>query len=185
VKPRIIFVHGNGARHWNFAFAGWLKEELEKLGFPTFFETFPDSVIARSDYWLPFLKDHIKAGQNDVIVGWSSGAVAAMRYAETNKIKGSVLISPSYKDLGDDLEKQSGYFDKPWNWKAIKNNQENTALVYGDDDPYIPQEQFEYIASKLTPNAIKVPHGKHFIEYQGFPVLIDYIKETYLVKFKL
>lgn len=179
MKPRIIFIHGNGTTHWSYAFSKWLKNELESLGYETFFETFPDSVIARAEYWLPFLKDHIKAEENDVIVGWSSGAVATMRYAEENKIKGSVLISPSYTDLGDQMEKQSGYFDVPWDWEKIKSNQENIALFYGDDDPFIPQEQFEFIASKLNPEVYKIHEGKHFIEYSEFPQVLDYIKRTY------
>jgi hypothetical protein len=180
MKPRIIFIHGNGSTHWSFAFSGWLKEELEKLDFETFFETFPDSVIARSEYWLPFLKDHIKAGENDVVVGYSSGAVAAMRFAEQNKIKGSVLISPCYTDLGDDLEKQSGYYDKPWDWESIKANQDKIALIYGDDDPFIPQDQFKYIAEKLSPAVLKIHNGKHFMEYKEFPSLLEYIKNNYL-----
>ena len=182
MKPRIIFIHGNGTSHWSSSFSKWLKKELDNLGFKTFFETFPDSIIARSQFWLPFLKDYVKAGENDVIAGWSSGAVAALRYAESNKIKGSVLISPSYTDLGDDLEKQSGYYDKPWNWKAIKKNQEKIALIYGDNDPFIPQEQFEYISKELSPTIIRIPGGKHFIEYTSFPELLKYIKDTYLEK---
>lgn len=179
MSTRIIYIHGNGAMHWNFGFASWLKKELDTSGFETFFETFPDSIIARSEYWLPFIKEHVKASENDVIVGWSSGAVAAMRYAESNKIRGSILISPSYTDLGDDLEKQSGYFDKPWNWENIKNNQEKIALFYGDNDPYIPQEQFKFIENKLNPKAVKVANGKHFIEHTDFPALLSYIKDNY------
>ena len=180
MNPRIVYLHGNQSSHWSFGWSSWLKKELEKLGFRTFFETFPDSVIARSKYWLPFLKNYVKAGENDVIVGWSSGAVAAMRYAETNKLRGSVLISPYYDDLGDPLEKQSGYFNKTWKWKNIINNQSKIALIFGDDDPYIPQEQFSFIASKLSPTIIKVHKGKHFIECKTFPPLLDYLKVNYL-----
>lgn len=180
MKPRIIFIHGNETTHWSFAYASWLKNELEKLGFETFFETFPDSINARAGYWLPFLKNHVKANENDVIVGWSSGAVAAMRFAEQNKIKGSILISPSYTDLGDELEKQSRYFDKPWDWENIKKNQNKIALIYGGDDPFVPQDQFEYMADKLSPTVIKIPNGKHFIEYTEFSLLLDYIKDSYL-----
>lgn len=179
MQPQIVYIHGNGSTHWNSAFSGWLKNQLEYLGFETFFETFPDSVNARSEYWLPFLKDHIKAGENDVLVGWSSGAVAAMRYAEANKIRGSVLISPSYTDCGDELEKQSGYYNKPWNWAKIKQNQEKIVLVYGDDDPYIPQDQYSFIAKQLSPEVIKISHGKHFIEYTEFPQLIKIIEENF------
>lgn len=178
----MVFIHGNQTTHWSFAFVPWLKTEIEKLGFETFFETFPDSIIARSQYWLPFLKKHVKAGENDVLIGWSSGAVAAMRYAEDTKIKGSVLISPCYTDTGDDLEKQSGYYDTPWNWEAIKTNQEKIALFFGDDDPYIAQEEFTHIAKQLQPEVFKIPRGKHFIEYTEFPQLLEYIKSNYKVK---
>lgn len=179
MKPRIIYIHGNQTTHWSAAFAGALKDRLDSAGFPTFFETMPDSIIARSEYWLPFLRDHIKAGENDVLVGWSSGAVAAMRYAETHKILGSVLISPCYTDLNDEMEKQSGYYDAPWQWEAIRSNQKHTALVWGNDDPYIPQDDFEYIATQLKPARIKVSRGGHFINHTELPEVYDYLVATY------
>ena len=179
MKPRFIFVHGNQTPHWSFAWAPWLKAQLESLGFETFFETMPDSIIARSEYWLPFLKDHVRVGKNDVIIGWSSGAVAAMRYAEANVIRGSILVAPCYTDLDDEIEKQSGYYDTPWQWQAIQSNQENIALVYGDDDPFIPQSEFEFIAGQLDPKVIKIHGGKHFIERQEFPEVLEYIQQTY------
>ena len=179
MKPRIIFIHGNQSTHWSSAWSPWLKQELEKRGYQTFFETFPDSIIARADYWLPFLKEHVRAGENDVIIGWSSGAVAAMRYAEENKIRGSVLVAPSYTDLNDELEKQSGYFIKPWDWERIKANQTNIALVHSDDDPFIPQEEFECIAQKLNPEVIRISGGKHFMERDTLPEVLEYISQTY------
>lgn len=150
------------------------------MGFTTFFETMPDSVIARSAYWLPFLKNHVKVSENDVIIGWSSGAVAALRYAESNKLLGSILVSPCYTDLGDEMEKQSGYYDKPWDWEKIKANQSKIAIIWGDDDPYIPQSEFEFIADQLKPTQIKIHHGKHFIERQVFPELLHYVKQAYV-----
>lgn len=179
MKPRIVFIHGNQTTHWSEGWALWLKKEMDKTGYESFFETFPDSIIARAQYWLPFLKNHVKAGQEDVLVGWSSGAVAAMRYAEENQIKGSVLISPCYTDGGDELEKQGGYYEKPWNWEAIKNNQEKIALFYGSDDPYIPQLEFQHIVGQLQPEVFKVEGGKHFIEYETFPQLLKYLKKNY------
>lgn len=179
MKPRIVYIHGNGSTHWSFAWAPWLKAQLESRGFETFFETMPDSIIAREQYWLPFLEEHVKVDRHDVLVGWSSGAVAAMRYAERNPLCGSVLISPSYTDLNDDLEQQSGYFDKPWQWEKIKANQGQIALVWGDDDPYIPQREFTFIAEQLRPTKLKIHGGGHFTEQQEFPELLDYIVQTY------
>jgi predicted alpha/beta hydrolase family esterase len=179
MRPRIIFIHGNQSSHWSGSWAPWLKQELERNGYQTFFETFPDSIIARAKYWLPFLEGHIKAGENDVIVGWSSGAVAAMRYAETHKLSGSVLVAPCSSDLGDELEEQSGYFDKPWDWNSIKANQQHIAIVHSDNDPFIPQEEFKVIENALDPDIILMPDAKHFIEWVTFPRLLEYILHTY------
>ena len=179
MKPRIIYIHGNMSTHWSFGWAPWLKRQLEELGFPTFFETFPDSVIAREKYWIPFMQDHIQIGENDIIIGWSSGGTAAMRYAETHKIKGSILISPCYTDLDDELEKQSGWYDKPWDWQAIKKNQENISLIYGDNDPFISQKEFEFIGAYLTSDITKIPKGEHFIERTQFPEVVERIKAVY------
>ena len=179
MKPRIIFLHGNQSSHWSYGWASWLKQELEQRGYPTFFETFPDSVIARAEYWLPFLEQHIHAGEHDVLVGWSSGAVAAMRYAERHQILGSVLISPCYTDLGSDLERQSGYYDQPWQWEQIKQHQSQITLIHSDNDPCIPQSEFDVIAAKLQPKRIIVPRQGHFTEITQFPEVLNTILETY------
>ncbi len=179
MKPRIVYIHGNGASHWSFGWAPWLRDELEKRGYETFFETMPDSVIARKKWWLPFMEGHIKVGENDVVVGWSSGAIAAMRYAEWHKIRGSVLVGPSASDLGDELEKQSGYFDEPWQWQKIKDNQQHVAIVHSDNDPFIPQEQFAIIKKELSPDVVLLPGRGHFIDEATFPELLDYILKTY------
>ena len=179
MKPRFIYIHGNGGDDWRSAWAEWLKREIEKLGFETVFETMPDPVAARAKYWLPYMKNELKIGEDDVIIGYSSGAVAAMRYAETTKIKGSILISPSYTDLGDETEKASGYFDEKWLWNDIKANQKKMAVVWGDNDPYIPQSEFAYIVLHLGAERIKVPMGKHFQTKQDFMDILKYIKKAY------
>ena len=179
MNPRIIFIHGNGAMSWQFAWTPWLKAELEKKGFETDFQLFPDSIIARAKYWLPFLQNYIKAGENDVLVGWSSGANAVMRYAEQYKIKGSVLVAPCYTDLGDELEKQSGYYDTPWNFASMKQNQEQVALFYSDNDEFIPVGEFESIAMQLQPEVHKFVGKGHFMNQETFPELLEYIVKTY------
>jgi predicted alpha/beta hydrolase family esterase len=179
VKPRFVFAHGNQSTTWEVPWAVWLKKKLDSAGYETHFETMPDPKLARRDIWLPYLQDDVKVGANDVLIGWSSGAVAAMRYAETHKILGSILISPCYTDLGDELEKQSGYFDDPWDWKAIKTNQKKIALVFGDDDPYISQSEFAYIAVHLGPEKLKIPGAGHFESRQDMNELLRYIEKSY------
>lgn len=66
-KPRIVYIHGNDSLHWSGGWAAWFKTEVEKLGFDTFFETMPDSIIARSEYWLAFLASQ-KVGTKHISV---------------------------------------------------------------------------------------------------------------------
>lgn len=48
----------------------------------------PDPVGARESVWLPFMKNELQCGEDTVIVGHSSGAAAAMRFAETERVAG-------------------------------------------------------------------------------------------------
>ncbi|MNR67580.1 hypothetical protein D3C85_1916640 [compost metagenome] len=50
----------------------------------------------------------------------------------------------------------------------------------GDDDPYIPQDEFNTIAKELDATRIIVPNGEHFIERSEFSELLDYIRSTYI-----
>ena len=156
-----------------------MKEQLELAGFVTVFQTLPDPINARAQYWLPYLKDHIAVTERDVLVGWSSGATAAMRFAERNRILGSLLISPHYTDLGSKFERQSGYFDDPWNWNQIRSNQVKSAIVYGLDDPYIDQDEFCFIRTQLGAHDIPVPEGRHFAERATLPEGLAYLLKEY------
>jgi len=180
MKQRFVFIHGNETSHWSFAWAKWLKTELEALGHQTFFETMPDSINTRAKYWLPFMQDHIKIGRDDVIIGWSSGGTAALRYAENHTIHSTILVSPNYTDLdGDELEVQSGFYDEPWSWESIKANQKAIALFTGGRDPYIPQEEFDDIARFTNAIRVQVADGDHFNTQQTFPELLEYIRSNY------
>jgi len=113
---KAIIAPGNGnprpEDNWN----PYVKSALERLGIPTINVKFPDSVLARRSFWLPFLKE-LGTNERTIIIGHSSGAIAAMRYAEKDKILGSVLVGAYYTDLDDESEKKSGYFDDHWDWE--------------------------------------------------------------------
>jgi pimeloyl-ACP methyl ester carboxylesterase len=82
----------------------------------------PDCVLAREAVWEPFLRDTLRAGPRDVLVGHSSGAAAALRYAEQHKVAGVVVLSTMATDMGLPWEKAAGWFARPWDWAAIKKN---------------------------------------------------------------
>ncbi len=175
---KIILIHGNDTMRWSYAWLPWVKQELEKLGHEVIGETFPDSILARKEYWLKFLKERLGADENTILIGHSSGAVAAMRYAECNKILGSILVSPCYTDLGLESEKQSGYFDDPWQWEKIRQNQQWIIQFGSLDDPYIPQTEFQHIHQMLATDYYEFKDRGHFSENQlTFPELIKAVRE--------
>ena len=175
-KIKVIFMHGNSGGKADDYWFPYVKRNLEKVGIKVIARTFPDNDLAREKYWLPFLKDVLKADENTIILGWSSGGTAAMRFAENNKLLGSILVSASYTDLGDKKEKLSGYFNRPWRWKAIRNNQKWIAQFASSDDPYIPISQARYIHKKLQTEYYEYKDQKHFAPKYEFLEIVKVIK---------
>src|SRR5579871_2788263 len=97
---KIVFVPGNGGSTTNDNWFPSLKSELEAHGLEVIAATFPDPDLARESYWLPFLHEVLKVDDQTVLVGHSSGAIAAMRFAEKYPLLGSVLVGAYHTDLG-------------------------------------------------------------------------------------
>ena len=117
------------------------------------------------------LFNELKADDNTILVGHSSGAIAAMRYAETHRILGSALLGAYYTDLGMETEKLSGYFDLPWNWETIKKNQKWIIQFAGVNDPWIPIDEARVIKDFLHTEYYESQDQGHF---GG-----DYYKDTF------
>ncbi len=176
---KVIFLHGNGGGSVRDNWFPWLKAELEKLEIEVMSRDFPDSQLARQENWLPFLKNELKADENSILVGHSSGAVASMRFAEKNKIYGSILVGACYTDLGDETEKKSGYFDNPWDWEAIKSNQNWIIQFASTDDPYIPIKEARHVHEMLATEYYEMDNQRHFgddIPKSEFPELLAALK---------
>ena len=73
-------------------------------------------------FQVPFLLNQVKVDERTIIIGHSSGAVAAMRLAEKQPILGMVLVAACYTDLGVKSERAAGYYSRPWLWESIKSN---------------------------------------------------------------
>lgn len=180
--PKIIIIHGNHGGTGQDAWIPWLKIELENRGFEVQAPTFPDNEQAKMSVWLPYLARELKADENTILVGWSSGAVAALRFAEQHRLRGSVLIGACHTDLGDEMEKISGYYTAPWNWEAIRNNQDWIAQFASTDDPVIPIDENRFIAQQLQSEYQEFTDKKHFgwpdlmLE---FPEVLDAISRRY------
>lgn len=159
---KVVIIHGNGGCTGQDFWAPWLKAELEKQGLTVLTPTMPDNIQAKSSVWLPYMHDSLECDEQTVVIGHSSGAVAAMRYAEQYKLFGSVLVSACYTDLGHESERIAGYYDAPWLWERIKNNQEWIIQLASTNDPFIPIAQARHIHKNLCTQYLEYQDQGHF-----------------------
>lgn len=175
MAPKAILIHGNGgctaADYW----LPWVERELRAVGLDVINFTFPDNVKARARFWLPHL-EALDADDQTILIGHSSGAVAAMRYAETHKLLGSILVGVCHTDLGDPFEAASGYYATPWDWPAIRANQQWIAIYGSSDDPHIPIAEPRFVAAELKCSYYEFTDRGHFNDTHEFPEIVALVK---------
>lgn len=177
---KIVFIPGNGGG--NPKTDNWfpyLKKKLEECGLHVVASEFPDNQLARESYWVPFLRDDLGVDDNTILVGHSSGALAALRFAEQYRILGSVIVGAYHTDLGMVSEKQSGYFNRPWNWAEIALHQKWIVQFASTDDPWIPIAEARFIHDKLHTEYYEFDNQGHFggdYKKTEFPELFEIIK---------
>ena len=172
---KAILIHGNGGGTGGDIWLPWLERELTTLGVDVINQTFPDNIKARASFWLPHLES-LGADANTILIGHSSGAVAAMRYAETHQLLGSILVGVCHTDLGDRFEAASGYYAMPWQWDRIRRNQQWIAIYNSTDDPHIPIAEPRFIAAQLRCSYFEFDDRGHFIDSRQFPEVVEFVR---------
>jgi uncharacterized protein len=159
--PKVILIHGNGGGSGQDSWFPYMQRELEQLGVRCDAPDFPEPEIAPAKLWLPYLEE-LGANSDTILVGHSTGAIAAMRYAETHQLHGSILVAAYHTDLGYPEERAAGYFDTPWDWEAIKRNQQWIVQFASIDDPYIPIEESHLVRDYLRTEYHEFVEQGHF-----------------------
>ncbi|KAF9586103.1 putative hydrolase rbbp9 [Lunasporangiospora selenospora] len=182
---RIALIPGNGNDHvetsmWYPSVIAALTEAKDnKTGQPLFpggsvLRTFPDPFDAHEHIWIDFMEDELELGEKDVVIGHSSGAAAILRYIETRKVLGVVLVSAYHSDLGDASEREAGYFNRPWNWDAISANAKWITQFSSPSDRLVPIDEQRQVASKIAAvDYIELPGRGHFTRDIDFPELVE------------
>lgn len=92
---KVAIIPGNGAGdifHANWY--GWAHKQINKMeNVSCDLRNMPDPITARESIWIPFMREQMECDEDTVIIGHSSGAEAAMRFAEKYKVKGIILVS--------------------------------------------------------------------------------------------
>lgn len=150
-KIKVAIIPGNGCTpikrcNWYH----YLQSQLNKTGlFEAKLENMPDPHVARENVWIPFMRNELDCDEETIIIGHSSGAEAAMRFLESYRVKGCILVSACHTDLGIANERASGYYSRPWEWDKIAHNAQFFVQLGSQDDPFIPVSEQRYVARHL------------------------------------
>ncbi|KAJ8794418.1 hypothetical protein J1605_003185 [Eschrichtius robustus] len=246
---KAVIVPGNGGGDVaTYGWYGWVKRRLEQIpGFQCLAKNMPDPITARESIWLPFMETELHCDEETIIIGHSSGAIAAMRrtsrpsspppavssppsplrcpqpglqtsvqflehaervpslglclplfsldslspdtcmafsslglcssrmYAETHRVYAIVLVSAYTSDLGDDNERASGYFSRPWQWEKIKANCPHIVQFGSTDDPFLPWKEQQEVANRLEAKLYRFTDRGHF-QNTEFHELVSVVK---------
>jgi len=178
---KVMIIPGNGDTLITNNWYQYVKKELEKLGLEVIAKNMPDPKLARKEIWIPFIKEKLFNDENAILIGHSSGAIAILKFLEENKCKLAIIVGAYHSDLGDELEKKSGYFDEPWKWDQIKNNAGKIVMFASQDDPYIPVSEPRLIKEKVDAEYHEYKDEGHFgvdVSKKEFPELILVIKKV-------
>jgi predicted alpha/beta hydrolase family esterase len=183
---KVVIVPGNGGG--NVEYCNWYASVRDELSCgdgvtSVALRDMPDPVYARESYWLPFMRDVLQCDKDTILIGHSSGAAAAMRFAETNCVGGLVLVSAYVSDLGDETERKSGYFGRPWQWDKIQQNAGFIVQFGSSDDPFLPWPEQTVVADNLKADFRQYSNRGHFMNSR-FPELVEtvlqYVKKNSL-----
>ncbi|CAF0725760.1 unnamed protein product [Didymodactylos carnosus] len=179
-KQRVVIIPGMGcsARHSHWYY--WLTCELAKIDngqkYLCILEDMPDPAECKESIWIPFIKNELKVDENTIIIGHSSGSNACMRLIENTRVKGVILVATSYTDLGSEGEKNTGYFNRPWNWELMRSNADWIVQLHSVSDHLIPVNEGRYVAQHLKTEYIEHARMGHYMVKQ-FPELASIIEK--------
>lgn len=178
-KPTIMLIPGNGGSHIETDhWYAWVRGKLIGQGYHVIASDMPDPVAAHASVWLPHIAKTLAHTPDAIIIGHSSGGVAALRYLETHRLTGAIVIGINYTDLGDISEQESGYYATPWQWDKIKAHANWIVQFASTDDPYIPLVEPRFIHEQLNTEYHELPgRGHYMLDHSSlnrtFPEIIE------------
>ncbi len=178
----ILILHGidgYAGIHWQ----QWLHDSLEKMGNSVIMPTLPQADHPSRQVWLTTIEhvvNHIPTNEL-IIIAHSLGVASALDFIEISKTKVKALISVSgfAEDYGSPL---NNYFmkGKKINFNKIKHNAEYFSVIYGDNDPFVPQQTLQKLSQQLQITPYIIHQGGHLNTdsgYSQFPLLLEIVKK--------
>ena len=168
-KMKVIIIYGTECDE-NTAWIPWLRKKLISTGIECFVPIFPTPQNQTYQSWEKILKQY-SIDTDDVVVGWSTGAIFALRYLFENKqfVRQLVLISGFNNYIGnvpnvDKINKDFFMQDE----RVAKNVAEEIVCIKSDNDTFITQNALNTFATKLEAKIVNISNGGHFNIKAGY-----------------
>jgi pimeloyl-ACP methyl ester carboxylesterase len=165
---RAVLLHGTGGNPEAIWFP-WLKAKLETEGYTVWAPLLPDNFTPNRQVYNDFLLGSDWDFAENLIIGHSSGAVSVLNLLMDKRcppIKMGVLLGAWAGGLPLGSEVGNTQFDNlfptdGFDFELIKSKATQLAFLHGDDDPFCPLDQAQYLAEKLQAPLVVVPGGHH------------------------
>jgi predicted alpha/beta hydrolase family esterase len=167
----------------------WLKSELELRGLAVWLPQLPQSEQPSLRKWQQFIKEQCPFPINEqtLIVGHSSGAILALVLAGNNMEKiGAVADVSVFHDNSLQWGPNDQLFDVQFDWVAIKAGINKLLFIHSDNDPYVPLDQAQFVATNTGGEMIVIPGEGHFNleqsdDYKRFPKLLEILEDRMFI----
>ena len=137
--------------------------------------------------WTTFFAEHTlpRLNKDPVFFGHSLSPVFILHLLDrfNLQLKGAVFISPFLEKLDQrstwpfDVVNRT-FFKTDFDWVRLKKLIHHSYVLYGTDDPYVPNHFPIDFASYLGSELIPVKNGKHLGDnLKKFPLLLDLLKK--------
>ena len=176
---KVIIFYGTDCNQ-NTAWIPWIKEQLIRMGIECVIPNLPTPENQNFKSWSS-ITNNIKIDDNDIVVGWSTGAIFSLRYLYENDIKCNklILISGFNNYIGnvpfvDNINKDFFMNDIALTRSVAKE----IVCIKSDSDPFITQTALNEFCDKLNAKKVDIVDGGHFNSnagYNKFPELLKTI----------
>jgi predicted alpha/beta hydrolase family esterase len=167
----------------------WLKTELEHKGLTVWLPQLPNAEQPSLKEWQRYINEQCPFPINEetLIVGHSSGAILALVLAQDTMEKiGAIVGASVFYDNSMQWQPNSKLFDVQFDWAAVGEGVSELLFIHSDNDPYVPLDQAQFVATKTGGELVVIPGEGHFNlerseNYKQFPKLLEILEDRTLV----
>lgn len=185
---RAVLLHGTSSSpdgNW----LPWLKSELERRGYQVWAPELPNNKTPNRHVYNDFLLNSEWDFTDNLVIGHSSGAVSILNLLADGRcppIATGVLVGvwtdTAKAHLDHDGLRRERFSDliptKGFDLGLIKQKAHHFLLLHGENDPYCPLDQAQWLAEQTSSELIVIPGGGHLgSTFSELPELTQNLEE--------